>query len=123
MKANMIRKLQDNVVQVECEFGSFYGQRIGNMPVTDTCFFELDCDCVADIEAIKFSNLSEPSILDCADHIVISGLAETVEDCVLFLRLSDSLMMIDLSDDIDWYQFIGHYINVSLQGVEIYGFV
>ena len=45
---------------------------------------------------------------------------EEIQDKVMVLRLLNSLMMLEISSNSDFAQYIGHYVNVRMSEIRLY---
>ena len=112
---------KDKIVRVNTAIGCFNG--IWCSPAPAVCkkyIVELDSDDVLVPDAVKLSTSNNPCIEDVDQRINITGFVEEIQDNVMILRLKKSIMMLDISSDLDFVQYIGRYVNVSLSEIKLY---
>ena len=63
---------------------------------------------------------NKPSIEHVDQVINIIGYVEEIQDNVMVLRLQTSLMMLEVSSELDFRQYIGHYVRVRLCEIKLY---
>lgn len=110
-----------DVVRVNTAIGCFIGIWCSSTPVVSKRYIvELDSDDVLSPDAVELSNSYNPSIEHVDQTINIIGFVEEVQDEVMFLRLHESLMMLEIFSSLDFAQYIGHYIRVRLREIKLY---
>lgn len=110
-----------NRVQVKSHIGCFEGIWCSDKSVEYRQYdFELASDDIITQQSLRFSTISVPSVGNYEDAIILNGLVEAAEDDVLFLRLSDDVLMLDHSHDSDLAQYVGRYVQVRLSEIKLY---
>jgi len=115
-----IMDAKDGFVQAKTEFGSFYGIWMSDLPANTSYLVELSCNAVSNMECISLSNHTQPAIYDDGAYTVINGFVEEIEDSVMFLRLQDSIVMIEICCDIDVQAYTGQWVTIRVEGMKIY---
>ena len=112
---------QKDIVRVNTAIGCFNGIWCSSPPVISKRYVvELDSDDVLTLDAVEFSNSSNPCIEYMAQTINIIGFVEEIQDEVMILRLQKSLIMLKIVDSLDFVQYIGHYVRVRLSEIKLY---
>lgn len=119
----LIMDSKDGFVQAKTEFGSFYGIWMSDLPTNTSYLVELSCNAVSNMERISLSYHTRPAIYDDGAYTVINGFVEDIEDSVMFLRLQDSIVMIEICCDIDVQAYTGQWVTIRVDGVEIYHYL
>ena len=114
---------KDDFVQAKTEFGSFYGIWMSDLPTNTSYLVELSCNAVSNIECISLSSQTRPSIYEDGAYTVFNGFVEEIEDSVMFLRLQDSIVMIEICCDIDVQAYTCQWVTIRVEGVEIYHYL
>ena len=81
---------------------------------------ELDSDEVITPDVINISDDRNASIKSINGMVYLVGLVEEIQDKVIILRLQKTIMMLEVSNEFDFTQYIGHYVNVTLGDINLY---
>ena len=120
MEANII-DIQNNMVCLSTEFGSFWGEWKSNIPPKKEKYnLELDSDDILIFDNIKESYLPNTEIKSDGKSVVLCGFVEEITDEIMFLRLRDSLIMIQLSENEEFSMFLKKFVNVNLKNISFY---
>lgn len=110
-----------DIVRVNSAIGCFNGIWCSSTPVVSKRYIvELDSDEVLTLDAVKPSNSCNPCIEYVDQTINITGYVEAIQEKVMILRLQKSLMMLEISSNLDFVQYIGHYVHVRLSEIKLY---
>ena len=121
MRADLI-DITDGYVRLKTDFGIFHGNWMSDVkPINARYLIEINCDTVTDENQIQLSAKKQPFIRDYGDYSLINAFVEEIEDNVIFLRLSYSLMMVDFLCDINSVKFQNQWVTVKVHRLEIYG--
>ena len=117
-----IIKVHDNDVAVSTPYGSFCGRWCDaavpqSLRVYDV---ELDTDDIIDDTAVCNAKINEPSILCDEDKVQLTGLLERYENCMLFVRLGESLIMLETDAEFDASRYVGEYICIRVSGLQLW---
>lgn len=118
-----IMNAKDGFVQAKTEFGSFYGIWMSDLPTNASYLVELDCNAITNKEHIRVSSETRPAIYEDGAYTVFNGFVEEIEDSVIFLRLQDSIVMIEICCDIDVQAYTCQWVTIRVDGVEIYQYL
>lgn len=120
MEIQIIGK-QADMVQVRSPIGCFNGTWCSSTPVISKRYIvELDSADVINLAVIERSDSCSPHIEYLDQAINITGFVEEIQDKVMVLRLLNSLMMLEISSNSDFAQYIGHYVNVRMSEIRLY---
>ena len=121
MRADLI-DITDGYVRLKTDFGIFRGNWMSDVkPINARYLIEINCDTVTDENQIQLSATKQSFIRDYGDYSLINAFVEEIEDNVIFLRLSYSLMMVDFLCDINSVKFQNQWVTVKVHRLEIYG--
>ena len=110
-----------NIVLVNTAIGCFKGIWCSSTPVVSKRYIvELDSDDVLTSDTVELSNSSKPCIEYVDQKINIIGFVEEIQDEVMILRVQKSIMMLDISSDLDFVQYVGRYVRVKLSEIKLY---
>lgn len=120
----MIIKIVDidkNVIRAESEIGCFEGKWCSSTPIIFKKYIvELDCADVITPTLIELS-LSCVACIEQDSHTTkITGIVEDIEDNLIFLRVEKDLLMLNISSRLDFEQYIGLYVRITVNTIEIY---
>lgn len=120
MEVKIVDKRADKV-RVNTAIGNFNGIWCSSTPVILKRYIvELDSDEALALDAVELSNSCNPCI-ECVDQtIYITGLVEEIQEGVLILRLQKTIMMFDLLPNLDFAQYIDHYVRIRLREIKLY---
>ena len=117
----MVVNCNDNIVQVKSHVGYFEGIWCSDKSAEHRQYdFELASDDIITQKSLRFSTISVPSVSNYEDAIILNGLVEPVEDDILFLRLSDDVLMLNHAPDSDFAQYVGRYVQVRVSEIKLY---
>ena len=119
----LIMDSKDGFVQVKTVFGCFHGIWMSDLPTNTSYLVELSCNAVSNMECISLSSHTRPSIYEDGAYTVFNGFVEEFEDSVIFLRLQDSIVMIEICCDIDVQAYTCQWVTIRVDGVEIYQYL
>lgn len=120
MKVVIISK-NASIVKVHTELGDFKGVWCSPEPVLSKNYIvELDSDDIITLETIKVSGTDVPSIKCVNEIIYITGLLEEIEDNVIFLRIHDSILMLETQPNLNLAKYLGFYVEVKLNSIQLY---
>ena len=120
MKIDVVEILDENV-RAETQFGTIYGKMITDSAIKRNSYdVEIDIDGMLNMDRIELSSIAAPSISCKDDKVHITGLVEKIEDGVLFLRLKESLIMIEISDIENMRKYIGKFVVISTHSLCLY---
>jgi len=112
---------QADIVSVRTPIGCFRGIWCSSPPVISKRYIvELDSDDVLTLAVIELSDSCNPCIKYADQTITVTGFVEEIQDEVMVLRLQNSLMMLEISSNLDFVQYIGRYVRVRLNEIKIY---
>ena len=111
MEVQIINK-QVDTVQVNTAFGCFSGIWCSLTPVIFKKYIvELESDDILTSDVVELSDSINPHIEYVDQAINITGLVEEVQDEVMVLRLQKSIILLEISSDIDFIQYIGRFVR------------
>jgi len=120
MEARIIL-VSGNKVLVTSSIGSFWANWCSPIQSEYKNYFvELDCSDILLPSSIQHSLSYTPSIVSKNKSVVITGIAEQIEDNILFLRVHSDLLMLEVSDCCEFSSYLGQYVNISLSHLNIY---
>lgn len=118
VKVLIIDKINENV-KVVTEIGVFYGVWCSaDAMVGKEYIVELDSDEI--IDNVVLSNDNSPSVNRRGETIMLTALLESVQDNLMFLRLQESLVMIEHIPGLELAEYIGKMITIKLEKVQLY---
>ena len=113
--------IEKNVIYAESEIGCFKGKWCSSKPIIFKKYFvELDCVDVITPTSIELSLSCEACIEQDSHTIKITGIVEDIEDNLIFLRVEEDLLMLNISSRLDFEQYIGLYVRITVNTIEIY---
>ena len=116
-----ITKIQGKKVRIDTALGWFNGTWCSTVqPLLKRYVVELDSDDIINADIIKISKISVANIEYIDDVIYITGLVEYIQNNIMFLRLKESVIMLELEHDISFDKYLGRYVVVSLKNLNIY---
>ena len=116
-----VMKKQGNIVQVNTEFGCFEGTWCSSMPAELKKYVvELDSEDVITPSAIEHSMSLIPKIECDGKNIYFTGIVEEIQDHIMFLRFQGFIIMLELLSTVDFGQYLGQYVRVKLNHINIY---
>ena len=120
MEIQIIDNKKDKA-QVSTAIGCFYGTWCSSTPVISKKYIvELDCDDILTSDVVELSPSFNPRIEYAGQAVNITGFVEEIQDQVMILRIQKSLMMLEISSDLDFVQYIGHYVRITLSEIKLY---
>ena len=120
MEVQILEK-QDGFVRVKSTIGSFYGTWCSSTPiVTKKYIVEIDSDAVLTRDDVELSNCNRPSIEGTKGITYIVGLVEEIENDTIVLRLQSTIMMLETLPNLDFTQYLGRYVKISISDVVLY---
>ena len=120
MKIQIIEN-QSNIVRVSTEIGCFNGIWCSPTPIVSKKYIvELDSDNVLTSDEVELSNSCIPCIEEFEKAIFVTGLVEEIQDNIMFLRLQKSLIMLAISCELDFVQYVGCYVRIRLSEIKLY---
>ena len=111
----------DNIAKVRTDVGIFEGVWCADPPVKGKYYMlELACTDIIEQDQLQHSKITAPSISNDQNGIVVNGLLEEIEDVVMFIRLCGNLLMLEVSPVCNFYQYVGHYVQIRLNNIHLY---
>ena len=81
---------------------------------------ELDFNDIVEFEDISYASPVKPSIKVENEVISFTGVVESVEDHLLFLRMEDNLLMFETVDDIRFLDYVNKVATIKTREVLMY---
>ena len=121
MKVRVLSKNADRV-KVKSSIGIFEAKWCTETPVVSRQYYvELDSKEKLTLDAIiKVPKWRGAEISYEDDVVHLTGYVEDIEDHMLFLRLGESLMMVNLSQEQKFDEFKEQYVCVKLKEINLY---
>ena len=117
----VVLNYHDKLVKVRTDVGIFEGVWCSGQPAEYGEYdLELACDDVIDQDELQYSVIRTPFINNDEDGVIINGLLEEIEDCVMFLRFFGSLLMLEISPLSNFSPYIGHYVRIRVSKIKMY---
>ena len=117
----MIIGEHEKKVRVKTSIGCFEGTWCSPDPAEYKGYIlELDSDDVLTFEMIKISNIDIAYINQIDDKIYLNGKVEKIQNEILFLRLHKSIMMLEISMDLDFSVFINQYVEITIRSINLF---
>lgn len=121
MKAKVIPCGNRKTVSIQTEIGEISGIWCSpDFPQERIYFVEYDSNEIISPTSIQRSALTEFKIACERGGIILNGYAEEVENSILYLRLLDDIVMLDLAANYNYSSFLGHYVEVFLSEINLY---
>lgn len=120
MDAIIIGKYDDKV-KVDTQIGCFEGVWCSTEPAEFKRYIlELDSDEILTSEAIAYSDINIPYIKNIEGNVCLNGFVEDVQNRVMFLRLSKSLIMLELCEDTDFSGLQNYFVKITLKKINLF---
>lgn len=111
----------ENQVYVNTDIGIIYGVWCSNEPVELKEYeLELDCDEIITSDKISFSNSPQPFVSSCGGMVILNGIVEDIQEKVLFLRLSQDIVMLEVSSNFDITAYLHKFVRIYLSKLNLY---
>lgn len=121
MKVHVLSKIADRV-KVKSLIGTFEAKWCTESPVVSGQYFvelgskeELTHDSIIKVNMWRGAEVRSEN-----NEVYLTGFAEDIEDGVLFLRLGESLMMVNLSSGQNFDEFKEKYVSIKLKELNLY---
>jgi hypothetical protein len=112
---------EENMVQVHTSIGDFKAIWCSSTPLISKKYIvELDSDDVITLDKVRISDSCNPRIENFEQAICITGFVQEIQDAVMILQLDKHLMMLELSANSDFSQYIGRYVSVRFDEIKLY---
>ena len=112
---------EENIVQVHTSIGDFKAIWCSSTPLISKKYIvELDSDDVITLDKVRISDSCNPRIENFEQAICITGFVQEIQDAVMILQLDKHLMMLELSENSDFLQYIGRYVSVRFDEIKLY---
>lgn len=112
---------EENIVQVHTSIGDFKAIWCSSTPLISKKYIvELDSDDVITLDKVRISDSCNPRIENFEQAICITGFVQEIQDAVMILQLDKHLMMLELSANSDFSQYIGRYVSVRFDEIKLY---
>ena len=112
---------EENIVQVHTSIGDFKAIWCSSTPLISKKYIvELDSDDVITLDKVRISDSCNPRIENFEQAICITGFVQEIQDAVMILQLDKHLMMLELSENSDFSQYIGRYVSVRFDEIKLY---
>lgn len=112
---------QNNFVQVQTAIGSFCGIWCSATPIISKKYIvELDSDTILTLDDIELTDYNEPSIQGTTGITYIIGLVEEIREDIMFLRLQNAILMLEILPNPDFIQCLGRYIKLEISNLMLY---
>ena len=120
MEVQILEK-QDGFVRVKSTIGSFYGTWCSSTPIVAKKYIvELDSDAVLTLDDVELSKCNKPSVKGTKGMTYVVGLVEEIENSIIILRLQSTIMMLEILPNLDFTQYLGRYIKISISDIVLY---
>ena len=121
MKIEVCKILKNNLVQVNSEFGEFKAyMRTEFAPNQRSYDVELDFEDVVSKDDFSHSESKIERIIEDNQFIYITGIIDSIEDSVLFMKLKDSIIMFEFEDECIERIVLNEWITVRVSAVNMY---
>ncbi len=116
-----IMSREGTMVTAEAPVGTFKGHwHAPEQPGSGEYAVELDFSGVLELEMIVLSNENKPSIKMQGEKVRVCGRVEEIENGVLFLRVQTDLLMLPVSCEHSFLDFLNQDVAVTLPGLDLY---
>lgn len=117
----VVTKVYDDIVHIKTDYGSAFGKWCSNEPIIEKRYIiELDCNDIVVPESVKIISACSPSIMYHDECVVIRGYVEQIEDDILFLRVAEDLLMLNVASAFDSRDYINKYVCIRLSNISFY---
>ena len=108
-------------VQVKTAIGNFCGTWCSATPIISKKYVvEIDSRTVLNFDDIKISDCSKPSIQGTTTITHIIGLVEEIEENIMFLRLQNTIVMLEVLPNPNFVKYLGKYIKIGISDITLY---
>ena len=120
MEAYITQK-KESFVEICTDLGRIWGIWRSPAPAELRKYIiELDSSEILTVDTDKITDYAKPTIKFEDDTVYLNGFVEEVQDNILILRLSNSIMMLQISNKDDFSSFVNKFVCVELQNISFY---
>lgn len=102
-------------------FGTFFGTWCSPLPPELKSYVvELDSNDFVSPNAISFSATKQPNVESRNGATYLTGLLEEIEGMLMFLRIGADLVMLEMTHNSDYSNYVGHFVQVELSELLVY---
>ena len=117
----VVLEVYNSSVLIKTDWGSIMGRWCSHEPIRAKKYIlELDCDDIVSPESVQESLSNEPYIMNYGDKVILCGKVEEIEDGVMFVRVGEDLLMLNILLDSEYKKYINQYVNITLSCIQFY---